>query len=394
MSQRLISLNPDLKQLRDEGYNVNVEDGFLLLRDVPYVTAEREVKRDGIIATNLQLAGDDTVRPVNDHVALFVGELPCDKSGTPHRLINSTSPQKLNNELTAVCSFSAKPKPGPYADYYHKMTTYVGLISAPASSLDPEATAHTFPLIEDDDEESVFEYLDTASSRAGIAAISEKLKGLRVAIVGLGGTGSYIFDLLAKTSVAEIHLWDGDRYETHTAFRSPGAATKDEVTARLHKVEYYAQRYKHMRRGIVPHTEYVTDENIDQLAEMNFVFVAVDDTQARRLIVEALSETEVTFVDTGMGMDDRNGELGGMARVTTSTSENRQLMRDKAPMAEMGVDDVYTTNIQVSDMNALNAALAVIRFKKWCGFYQDLEGEHNSLYTIDGNTLNNRGATR
>ena len=280
------------------------------------------------------------------------------------------------------------------ADYYHKMTTYVGLISGPAHSLDPEATAHTYPLIEDDDDESVFEYLDTASSRAGIVAIADKLKGFRVAIVGLGGTGSYVLDLLAKTPVDEIHIWDGDHFENHTAFRAPGAATKDELSSRMHKVDYYQQRYAYMRRGIVPHAEYVTEENVDRLSEMDFVFVTVDDTHARRLLVECLTEGDVPFIDAGMGIDERSGELGGTARVTTSTSADRTLMRNKAPTTEMGVDEIYTTNIQVADMNALSAALAVIRFKKWCGFYQDLEGEHNSLYVIDGNALHNEGLTR
>jgi hypothetical protein len=49
----------------------------------------------------------------------------------------------------------------------------------------------------------------------------------------------------------------------------------------------------------------------------------------------------------------------------------------------------YARNIQVADLNALNACLAVIRYKKHLGFYRDLEREHNSLYTIDGNHLLN-----
>jgi hypothetical protein len=42
-----------------------------------------------------------------------------------------------------------------------------------------------------------------------------------------------------------------------------------------------------------------------------------------------------------------------------------------------------------TDLNALNACLAVIRWKRLYGFYRDLEGEHHSLYTIDGNHLLN-----
>ena len=49
----------------------------------------------------------------------------------------------------------------------------------------------------------------------------------------------------------------------------------------------------------------------------------------------------------------------------------------------------YSRNIQVADLNALNAAMAVIKWKKLLGFYHDFECEHFSAYTLDGNRLNN-----
>ena len=54
-----------------------------------------------------------------------------------------------------------------------------------------------------------------------------------------------------------------------------------------------------------------------------------------------------------------------------------------------GEEDVYSSNIQVADLNALNAAMAVIKWKKIRGFYRDFEREHHSTYTTDGNMLLN-----
>ena len=54
----------------------------------------------------------------------------------------------------------------------------------------------------------------------------------KIIILGLGGTGSYILDLVAKTPVKEIHLYDGDTFYQHNAFRSPGAPSSDELRAR------------------------------------------------------------------------------------------------------------------------------------------------------------------
>ena len=51
---------------------------------------------------------------------------------------------------------------------------------------------------------------------------NRKLELGSVAIVGLGGTGSYCTgSLLAKTHVKNIHLFDGDVFEQHCAFRAP-----------------------------------------------------------------------------------------------------------------------------------------------------------------------------
>ncbi|MGD1098111.1 MAG: DUF6791 domain-containing protein, partial [Bryobacteraceae bacterium] len=80
MSQRLISRSHDLKRLRDEGYDLEIRSGHLLVKDVPYVNSRREVKR-GILVSTLTLAGDVTTMPDN-HVAYFVGDHPCRSDGT------------------------------------------------------------------------------------------------------------------------------------------------------------------------------------------------------------------------------------------------------------------------------------------------------------------------
>lgn len=395
MSQQLISHNSDLKHLRDDGYNVGVVDGFLVLRDVPYITPSGVVRVDGTLISKLELSGDETQSPIGDHVAFFIGERPSDKSGEAlSKIINSDRPNTLSPNLEANFTFSSKPKSsGKYTDYYEKMSTYATILSSHAESVDPNATPRTFPVIEDDDDTSVFEYLDTASSRAEIAAINAKLAQERVAIVGLGGSGSYIMDHLAKTPIGEIHLFDGDTFHQHTAFRSPGAATKDELRDRMPKVDYYVSRYSPMRRGIIPHVQYVDETNLEALADMNFVFVAVDNNSTRRLLVDYLTGKEIDFIDVGMGIHERNDALAGLLRVTTSTAGNRDFIKTVTPKDDGAPKDEYRTNIQVADLNALSAALAVVRWKKHVGFYDDLEGEHQSVYAIDGNQLSNSEAT-
>ena len=134
MSTELIALNADLQRLRDEGYDIAVLAGHLVMRDVPYVNAAREVKR-GILVSTLMLSGQTTVPP-SDHVAYFAGEFPCDISGRElSALRHPSSSAQVFGEIATQHMFSNKPQNG-YSDYYAKMTRYAQIISAEAQAID------------------------------------------------------------------------------------------------------------------------------------------------------------------------------------------------------------------------------------------------------------------
>ncbi|MFX6803863.1 ThiF family adenylyltransferase, partial [Acinetobacter baumannii] len=84
----------------------------------------------------------------------------------------------------------------------------------------------------------VFNYVETASDRVGIGVLTERLVNERVAIIGVGGTGGYILDFVAKTPVREIRLFDSDEFLTPNAFRAPGAPSLEELREAPKKVEY------------------------------------------------------------------------------------------------------------------------------------------------------------
>lgn len=394
MSQLLISRNSDLKQLRDEGYDIDVQSAHLLLRNVPYVNAKAEI-RYGTLVSSLKLNGDTTGAP-DDHVVHFIGDHPCRKDGSEISQIKHQSGNKtLAKDLVVQHSFSSKPKSGgafrPYKDYHEKMSTYAAIISSPAHSLDPRVTVRSFPVIEPAEGESVFHYLDTATSRAGIGEVTSKLELAKLGIVGLGGTGSYILDLVSKTPVKEVHLFDGDRFSNHNAFRSPGAPSVDELRKKPQKVAYLKEHYSKMHRGIIAHDCFIDASNADQLTGMDFVFLCLDSGEAKRVIVDKLEQLRIPFVDIGMGVQLVDGALHGVLRVTTSTNNKRDHVRikNRIPFSDGNGNDDYSRNIQIADLNALNAALAVIKWKKLFGFYRDLENEHFSAYTIDGNAMIN-----
>lgn len=379
MSHQLINHSPDLKRLRDEGYEVQIKSGHLLISDVPYINSNREVKYGTLVST-LHLAGNVTTKP-DTHVGMFKGDYPCHKDGSPiEGFRHASHNQTLAEGVEINHSFSSKPRDGfGYPNYYEKMKRYIDIISAPTG-----LSACTFRTIESVDSDSAFQYLDSWSSRAGISTINDNFKHKKIAIIGLGGTGSYVLDLVAKTPVSEIHLYDGDKFLQHNAFRAPGAASLEQLNAQSFKVDHFRSIYSNMHRNILAHSEYLNESNINELPDFDFVFICIDKGEIKKLLIAKLENDGTSFIDVGIGVQAINDALIATVRVTTSTQAKRDHLARKVSLDDRD-DDEYAQNIQIADLNSLNASLAVIKWKKLCGFYHDHENEHHSTYTVDTN---------
>lgn len=391
MLQQLIDLSPDLQKLRNEGYEMQYSGGYLIIHHIPYVNPKKEI-HFGSLVTSLTLNGNRTFKP-DTHVIHFIGEHPCDKYGNIITAIqHSTGNQQLYTGLIANHSFSNKPPDG-YRDYYHKISRYADMISAPAKSINKDVTACTFKLINYEDEQDVFNYYDSNSSRANIQMINEKFKNQEIAIIGIGGTGSYILDLVAKTPVKKIHLFDGDIFLQHNSFRSPGAASKEFFReAGTNKVDYFADVYSNMHRGIVRHSYYLTEDNLGELDRCSYVFICVDNNRVRKMIMKYLIGKGISFIDVGLGINTVDDTLIGTLRITSATAEKNDHLHLR--ISEQDDDNnEYATNIQIADLNSLNASLAVIKWKKLSKFYQDIEMEHNSNYCINVSKIINNDST-
>lgn len=391
MSTTQLSRSPDLERLREEGYEVFIHrTGYLVIDHVPYVNAKREVRR-GRLVSALTLEGDVT-GPPQDHVVLWTGEAPCDADGRALRLGGGESQDRLADDLVVDRTFSSKPVDG-YPDYYQKMSSYALAITGPAAVLEPGATPMTFEYVEEPDDDSPFEYVDSSATRSQITALMDKLRQSRVVVAGCGGTGSYVLDLVAKTPVRQIDIYDGDRFRQHNAFRSPGAAQTEELRGGPNKAEYFAAKYRAMHRNVVPHPYALDERTVDELAGADFIFIAVDRGSAKAPIISKLEELAIPFVDVGMGISQQDGALGGLVRVTSSISGRPMAERGRISLTDPDPNNDYRVNIQIADLNALNAALAVISWKKDLGFYRDLSSERNSIYVIDQNEIINEDQT-
>lgn len=393
MSNTLFGRNPDLRKLRDEGFDLALSAGnnHLLVKGVPYLNSAKEVKYGTLIVV-LAMSGDVINAPA-DHVAYFIGEQPCNLDGTIIAGIkNDEGPRDLDKDLRSSRTFSGKPDT-PFQTYYDKIMRYVAILEGPARAVDGHADARTFPPYEMKENESVFKYADTASSRAQITALSARLEPNKVAIVGVGGTGSYVLDFLVKVPIKEIHIFDGDVFSSHNAFRAPGAASLDTLRSRPSKVAYHKSVYENMRHAVIAHEYGLTAENAAELDDMEFVFISMDGGENKKAVVEHLVAKGIGFIDVNMGLDSECDAIAGLLSVTTCTRTKNDHIGNRISFAEPRKDDDYDGNIQIVELNALNAALAVIRWKKMRGFYAMMEDEHFTVYTVRANTLLNGDKT-
>lgn len=401
MQNLIINHSPDLKRLRDEGFDICINDGHLIVHDIPYVNGDMDIKFGNLITVlnRTQKEMEGVIIEIADspstHTAYFTGELPCYSNGNPIEQLRRGSPRKISEEIEVNWEFSIKPDGKVPANYHHLVTNYVQMMETHAQEIDSNVTARNFKVV-DAEEDSVFHFYDTNSSRAEIIPISKILKGHKIGIIGLGGTGSYILDLVAKTEVQEIHLFDGDEFQQHNAFRAPGAASKEDLNKKQKKTTYYHSIYSKMRKGIFDHPEYFSSDDLDTLNDLDFVFMCFDKGSVKKLIVEHLESLNKPFVDVGISVESvDNQSLIGTMKVVSSLPSCREFIRENERIDFTDAeDDLYNENIQIAELNSLNACFAVIKWKKYLGFYQDKNHENLTTYsTNDHNFLENDHCT-
>jgi hypothetical protein len=372
----LASHNDDLKRLLEKGYAIKFDSSHLVVRDVPYLDHEGKLQIGAIVSV-VVFEDNDQIR-LHDHQVLWCGSRPhgIDGQPIPHLGGSEMQPGQVtfrDKELVVTRSFSNKPPGAPppgFPNFFDKIESYVTIISGPAMQLQATATPFTFRVDEELTTGSIFKFHDTLTTRAEIGDLAKKLGEEVVAIIGLGGSGAYILDFMVKSPVKEIRGFDHDDFHVHNGFRSPGHL--DGAELRKKKAEVYQRRYENFRFGLSIQARFIDQSSSADLEGVTFAFVCVDKGSSRAAIFDLLLSMKIPFIDVGMGLYRDKGLLNGMLRVTYYSVEKGAEVRAKglAPMTE-APDDEYRKNIQIAELNAVNAGLAVLRYKQVRGFYQD-----------------------
>jgi uncharacterized protein DUF6791/ThiF family protein len=380
---QLVNRNEDLRRLVQRGYAVAFDSNYLVVRDIPYLDSDGKLQI-GAIVTKLEFIDQERVTQT-DHQVFFAGSAPYGLDGKPIPNLGGGSTQlalsEASKDVVVQRSFSNKPTTtGKFEDFFDKIESYVTIISGPAIERH-HANPYTFRIVTEVVENSVFKFHDTLTSRAEITDLSENFKDDVVAVIGVGGTGAYVLDFLVKTPVREIRAFDFDPFHVHNAFRSPGKLDESELGKS--KAEVYQSRYENFRTGLSVTRKIIDVSSSDDLDGVTFAFVCVDKGSSRAGVFDALISKHIPFIDVGMGLKRKHDALNGMLRTTYYSAENAAMLREKG-LAEIAdtPDEEYRTNVQIGELNALNACLAVIKFKQLRGFYFEELPNYNLLFEI------------
>jgi Domain of unknown function (DUF6791)/ThiF family len=372
--QELANHNPFVQELMDECYDIDFIGGYFVIYGLPYLDQEGKLQY-GDLTSPVDLA-DKVIDAPSSHQAWFRGCRPHDETGRVLGLATREHRVTITASFITDHSFSLKllDESGQKRNYFsfeEKMRTYLDAITSPAMAAFPEATPLRKIERKAAEQGSPLRFPDTLSSRYHINDVSSLLRGKTVAIIGLGGTGSYILDMIARTHLEKISLFDDDKVHVHTIFRIPGFIHR---AIGKSKVEALAQQYRQWHTGIVPIRERINPDNIEQLREYNFVFVSIDDGPSRRYILQWLTENGIPFVDCGMGLNRLPGGLNGVVRITgVDRPAFERTVNTRYLPTEKRKEDEYHKQAQIAEFNALNACLAVIRFKQHFKLYDRLE---------------------
>lgn len=370
----LASRNPFVRDLHELGYDADFVGGHFALYGLPYLDQAGALQH-GDLFSPVNLGADYVIEPSSTHQVWWRGGRPHAMGGTALGISPTAATVQIVPDVVTDLAFSLKllddnHQRRNYVSFQEKIETYLDVIVRPAMAAHPSATPLRGIERRAAEQGSPLRFPDTSSANYGINDVADRLRGKKVAIVGLGGTGSCILDFIVRTHLDSITLFDDDKIHVHTLFRIPGVMGRSVIGKS--KVEALAKHYDTWHAGITPICERVTADNVERLGGLDFVFVSVDDGPSRCFLIDWLSNAGIAYVDCGMGLNRSfGGALNGVVRITGIDRPAYDRTVDTPYLPTVNSKDAeYRKQAQIIELNALNAALAVVRFKQHFGLYE------------------------
>ncbi len=205
-----------------------------------------------------------------------------------------------------------------------------------------------------------------------------KLSGLKIAIVGVGGTGSHVLQQLVYLGIKSFILIDSDKVSETNLNRLIGANDKDIGKLKVDIAKRFAEFINPDVKAVsIPET-FLSEIGIASLKEVDFIFGCVDKDGARLLLTEFCKAYNKPYLDiaTEINGDDWGGrivftdaEKGCL--ICRKKLSQEEIHRDLSSPEDRSVDDkIYgveknhlgNTGPSVVSLNGVLSSLAVSEF--------------------------------
>ena len=195
------------------------------------------------------------------------------------------------------------------------------------------------------------EFYDALARRLGEDTV-DKLKSSTVGIAGLGGLGSNITMLLARSGVGKLVIADFDTVELSNIHRQNyplDSVDMKKTDATVKEIERINPWCKVERHDIK-----ITKENISIFSDCDVVCEAFDDAEQKIMLIESLS-----------GMDKKIVSGNGMAGIASANSIVTKKIGSDIYICGDGITDVKDNSLMPSRVTTCaahqaNAAIRII----------------------------------
>ena len=196
----------------------------------------------------------------------------------------------------------------------------------------------------------------------------------RVTIVGLGGVGAWIADLVVKADPREVHSWDYDCIEPKNILRMPGGSDPN-VWIDRPKAEWFQETYSIIHKNVHGHNARVLPENVREVVEKTtFAFVAMDDADDRMMVCDTLANVGIPFVVVGLSLVRKEKRVKVSMRIVTAHVGVSSWRVAVPQVGQAGQDDYGS--LDLPDVYSMAAGWAIQSWRKMRGqFWQETREE-------------------
>ena len=195
------------------GWTIEVHQNRISVGEVPYRKKDGEAGRCQV-SVETEDDGLSMKAPDNGRGAIHAARLSGVEKGCAYQATGEPVGNVLWSDNARECVISIKRDDGEYVDGWHALAVYTVRV---AGEVGVEEREHI---------ERIFKFPIAGGDARDIQLWRDRARGQQIGIVGLGGVGLWILDLMSKTDVREIKIWDGDEIEGRNLVRAPGWASQ------------------------------------------------------------------------------------------------------------------------------------------------------------------------